>query len=239
MILFLDAEWADVLASELVSLALVSDCGRFEFYAERDLLPEKPTTFVRTVVYPLLERGSRAPPDDKFTEALHKFFDDVLEAAWRGKVVVAIDHPNALALMNFALEGFEAPDTPPRPPFSTFNLRLLGIEFDQAVEDIFASDRTVRARRHNALTDAAANRDAYLHLRTRKAWELSEFERLKSKDTELAVLIVDVLGEPLRAAGWWTRKCGALEQAPSQAYAEGKRDEVLAELHAIRQETAT
>jgi hypothetical protein len=31
MILFIDTEWADMPASELVSLALVSDCGRFEF----------------------------------------------------------------------------------------------------------------------------------------------------------------------------------------------------------------
>lgn len=39
MILFIDTEWADAFASELVSLALVSDCGRFEFCAERDPLP--------------------------------------------------------------------------------------------------------------------------------------------------------------------------------------------------------
>lgn len=49
MILFIDTEWADVLASELVSLALVGDCGRYEFYAERDPLPDKPTDFVRSL----------------------------------------------------------------------------------------------------------------------------------------------------------------------------------------------
>jgi len=37
LILFIDTEWADVLANELVSLALVSDCGRYEFYAVYDL----------------------------------------------------------------------------------------------------------------------------------------------------------------------------------------------------------
>ena len=67
MILFIDTEWADALANELVSLALVSDCGRFEFYAEREPLPSAGNDFVRDVVYPLLERGERALPDPQFT----------------------------------------------------------------------------------------------------------------------------------------------------------------------------
>jgi hypothetical protein len=166
--LFIDTEWADVLASELVSLALVSDCGRFEFYAERDPLPEKPTEFVRTVVYPLLDRGHRALKDDEFTARLHKFFAEVLEVAWRGRVLVAFDHQNDMALLEHALNGFKSADMLPRPPFNRFYLGLLGIEFDEAVETRFASDPAVRARRHNAFTDAWVNRDAYVALRARK-----------------------------------------------------------------------
>ena len=41
--LFLNCEWADTLASELVSLALVpADPALPEFYAERLVLPELP-----------------------------------------------------------------------------------------------------------------------------------------------------------------------------------------------------
>lgn len=58
MILFIDTGLADVEASKPVSIALVSDCGQFEFYAERDPLPTGAAHFVCTVVYPLLERGA-------------------------------------------------------------------------------------------------------------------------------------------------------------------------------------
>jgi hypothetical protein len=51
MMLFIDTEFADQTARELVSIALVSQDGRFEFYAERDPLPAAPSDFVRTVVF--------------------------------------------------------------------------------------------------------------------------------------------------------------------------------------------
>ncbi len=239
MILFIDTEWADVLASKLVSLALVSDCGRHEFYAERDPLPEKPTGFVRSVVYPLLERGHRALPDDQFAASLHKFFNDALAEARHGKVLVAFDHQNDMALLEYALDGFESKDTPPRPPFNRFYLGLLGIEFDQAVEDRFASEPSVRARRHNAFTDAWVNRDAYMALRDREAWALSEFGRVRAADPEIITLSVEVLGNELRAARWWIRKSGALGQSPNEAYAKGKREEVIQELYAIKYSTPT
>jgi hypothetical protein len=52
MMLFIDTEFAEQTARELVSIAMVSQDGRFEFYAERDPLPVTPSDFVRTVVYP-------------------------------------------------------------------------------------------------------------------------------------------------------------------------------------------
>lgn len=165
MILFIDTEWADVLACELVSLALVSDCGRHEFYAERDPLPAHPTDFVRSVVYPLLERGDRALNDDRFTASLHTFFDDMLKAAPRGKVLVAYDHRNDMALLEYALDGFESQHSPQRPPFNRFNLGLLGEEYVQMVESCFANEADLRERRHHALVDARVNRRAYLEMR--------------------------------------------------------------------------
>ena len=71
--LYLDCEWADVLASELVSIALVSADGLHTFYAERDPLPANPVPWVRSVVYPLLERGEAAMDDMALTRRLREF----------------------------------------------------------------------------------------------------------------------------------------------------------------------
>jgi hypothetical protein len=164
VILFIDTEWADELANELVSLALVSDCGKFEFYAERDPLPADAREFVRATIYPLLERGQRALPDASFTQQLHAFFRTTQQAAKPGKLTVASDHRNDLDLLGIALEAFNLPDTPPRPAFDTLDLGTLGASFSQNVEECFTKDDAVRIRRHHALVDARVNRDAYLLL---------------------------------------------------------------------------
>jgi hypothetical protein len=164
VLLFIDTEWADVLANELVSLALVSDCGRFEFYAERDPLPEKATDFVTSVIYPLLDRDERTLADADFTRQLHEFFGQMQSAAKPERVTVAYDHRNDLDLLGIALEGFDSPETPPRPAFGTLDLNTLGAGYQGAIEAIFANDATLRARRHHALIDARVNRDGYLQL---------------------------------------------------------------------------
>jgi hypothetical protein len=164
VILFIDTEWADKLANEVVSLALVSDCGRFEFYAERDPLPTSATEFVRTVIYPLLNRGEHALPDASFTQRLHEFFRTVQTAARSEKVTVAYDHRNDLDLLGVVLEGFNLPETPPRPAFDTLELSSLGAAFAQSIEACFVKTPALNAKRHHALIDARVNRDAYLLL---------------------------------------------------------------------------
>lgn len=87
--LFLDFEWADVRATQLVSLALVTEDGKDRFYAEVNPLPTDPTDFVRFVVYPLLEHGYCSMQKVELTRALRAFlarFDDPL---------VLYDHPSA------------------------------------------------------------------------------------------------------------------------------------------------
>ena len=164
MILFIDTEWADVLANDLVSLALVSDCGRYEFYAEREPLPASSTDFVRQVVYPLLDRGECALPDLEFTRRLHRFFGSMQAAAKPGRVTVAYDHRNDLDLLGIALEAFDLPESPPRPAFQQTDLATFGTAYKQAVEGLFAANPSLAARRHNALVDARVNRDAWLAL---------------------------------------------------------------------------
>jgi len=166
VILFIDTEWADVLANELVSLALVSDCGCYEFYAERDPLPADGTEFVKQVVIPLLDRGNCAMPDAEFTRRLHRFFGAVQVAARPGRVTVAYDHRNDLDLLGIALEAFDLPESPPRPAFQETDLASLGHVYKRAVEECFAADPGIGARRHHALVDARVNRDAWLQLRS-------------------------------------------------------------------------
>ena len=165
MILFIDTEWADPLANELVSLALVSDCGRHEFYAERDPLPDNGTEFVQQVVYPLLERGERALPDPEFTQRLHEFLGRMQGLAKPERVTVAYDHRNDLDLLGIALEAFDSPEMPPRPYFQERDLGELGSTYKRAVEECFTRDEASAARRHHALVDARINRDAWLRIR--------------------------------------------------------------------------
>jgi hypothetical protein len=164
LILFIDTEWADALANELVSLALVSDCGRYEFYAERDPLPAVATAFVSQVVYPLLDRGDRALPDNEFTRRLHAFFGRMQAAAKPDRVIVAYDHRNDLDLLGIALEAFDSPETPARPAFQGLDLGSLGGAYKNAIESRFMVNPSLGSRRHHALVDARVNRDVWLEV---------------------------------------------------------------------------
>jgi hypothetical protein len=159
MKLFIDTEFADQTARELVSIAMVSQDGRFEFYAERDPLPVAPSDFVRTVVYPLLDRGDRSLTDDEMSKQLHAFFDRVKEECRHGQVLVAYDYVADIHLLDAALGGRDA-NTSARPLFNVFNLQLLGEEFNRTVERLFSCNGQTAARRHHALIDAWVNRDA-------------------------------------------------------------------------------
>jgi hypothetical protein len=101
--LFLDTEWADSTGSELVSLALVSENGIHRFYAERDPLPDVATDFVRSVVYPLLERGQWCMPDRAMISGLRAFL-----AAIADPIVVA-DSPQRPSTSAVRGSGFRSP----------------------------------------------------------------------------------------------------------------------------------
>jgi len=158
--LFLDTEWADVIGSELVSLALVSADGQHRFYAERDPLPAKPTDFVSGVIYPLLERGSVALSDVAFTTALRTFLRGIANP------FVLFDYANDGALLTYALAAFELTDVeaqscgPIPPPVMTHMLRE-GL-MTMVLEDWFEVNPAAQARRHHAAVDAEALRQAWL-----------------------------------------------------------------------------
>jgi len=103
MNLFLDTEWADPQGQQLVSLALISECGEHVFYAERDPLPMTPTGFVRNVVYPLLDRGRHAMDDRLFTTRLRRFLSGMDHPC------PIFDHGGDAVLLQHALAGFNLP----------------------------------------------------------------------------------------------------------------------------------
>lgn len=160
--LFLDTEWADPMGSELVSLALVSEDRVYRFYAERDPLPEKATDFVRSVVYPLLDRGKWCMSDQAMTTGLRAFLGAVTDP------IVIADYPNDLALLRYVIAGFDLSDDqaaacgPVPQPVMTRMLKEGAI--GMLIEDYFAGHPDAAARRHHAFIDAEALRMAWLIL---------------------------------------------------------------------------
>ena len=158
--LFLDTEWADVIGAELVSLALVSADGRHQFYAERDPLPARPTDFVGSVVYPLLDRGPVALPDAAFTTSLRTFLRRI------DKPFVLFDFQNDGALLTYALAGFELSDADASScgpiPAPVMNQMLREGLMTMVLEDWFEVHPDAAARRHHAAVDAEALRQAWL-----------------------------------------------------------------------------
>lgn len=158
--LFLDTEWADPTGSELVSLALITEDGIHRFYAERDPLPEVATDFVRSVVYPLLDRGKWRMSDQAMTTGLRAFLGAVTDP------IVIADYPNDLSLLQYVVAGFDLPDDqaaacgPIPQPVMTRMLKEGAT--GMLIEDYFVGHPGAAARRHHALIDAEALRMAWL-----------------------------------------------------------------------------
>lgn len=158
--LFLDTEWADVIGSELVSIALVSEDGKLEFYAERDPLPSFATDFVRHVVYPRLDRGGLAMSDPEMATALRRFLARIRQPC------VLADYAIDLQLLQYVLAGFELPESEatacgPIPTPVMMLMQREGLTTIQ-LEKWFSSHPDQAARRHHALVDARALRMAWL-----------------------------------------------------------------------------
>ncbi|APO88868.1 3'-5' exoribonuclease [Xanthomonas euvesicatoria] len=163
MRLFLDCEWADLLETELVSIALVGEDGSSFFYAECEQLPAPAPLFVQQTVYPLLERGVAAMSALALTRALRDFV-----GAASNPILVA-DYPLDFELFRSALDGTgllasERMDLGPAPDFE---MQLAtGYSLQAAIEARFSTDPMVAAHRHHALVDARVLRDAWLSMRT-------------------------------------------------------------------------
>jgi hypothetical protein len=153
---FLDCEWADTIGSELVSLGLVSEDGEHRFYAEVSPLPASPNDFVRAAVYPLLQGGPAARSELEITRDLRGFLAHFEE------VEVIYDYPVDGALLRYALDGFDQPDSllSTLPPMPVVRTRLISESADvnRRIEQYFSDRPDAARRRHNALVDAEALR---------------------------------------------------------------------------------
>jgi len=155
--LFLDCEWADVLASQLVSIGLVSADLRHTFYAERDPLPADPMPFVRVAVYPLLERGEAAMSDALLTLRLRTFLATV------PKPSIGYDSPHDRSLCQFVLDGMDEPEPEgPDPP----DIQWQHLDLDADRERWWRDHPEHQLQRHHAGVDALALRGAWLGQRS-------------------------------------------------------------------------
>lgn len=151
--LFLDCEWADVLASELVSIGLVSSDLRHVFYAERDPLPREPTPFVRIAVYPLLERGKAAMTDALLSCSLRSFLAAIPNPS------IGYDSPHDRALCRFVIDGMDEPE--PKGP-TPADIYWRHLELDATRERWWRDHPEHQPYRHHARVDALALRGAWL-----------------------------------------------------------------------------
>lgn len=145
-ILYLDTEFTDFIQCDLISIALVSDCGKYEFYAERnDYNKGDCSQFVTEFVLPHLG-GVEAICRDELKKQLFEFISSLKE-----DVIIACDYYGDLDLLYDALD-----DTRPKnllPQWHNFK--------DSTVNPIFylaSSDYTKGVNQHHALHDARANR---------------------------------------------------------------------------------
>ncbi|MCD9127675.1 3'-5' exoribonuclease [Luteimonas fraxinea] len=157
--IFLDTEWADAGGSDLVSLALVADDGVRELYLEVELLPETPTEFVASTVYPLLERGQRVASVAEFSSRVRSFLNEAAPA------YVLADNRNDLTLLKHVLASGadgrrEQHPIQVKPIVMTEMLKDQA--FQQRIEGWFAASPERAKLRHHALTDARALRYAWM-----------------------------------------------------------------------------
>ncbi|TLS19229.1 MAG: hypothetical protein FDZ72_04815 [Betaproteobacteria bacterium] len=110
MILFLDTEFTDFQLPDLISIGLVSECDRYEFYAERnDFDLARCSDFVQSTVLPKLEQGPRGMDRANLAKALRAWLENVRSFDSHGPVLVLYDFDTDFDLFRQALPG-QMPD---------------------------------------------------------------------------------------------------------------------------------
>lgn len=104
MILFLDTEFTDFQQPDLISLGLVSKCGRHEFYAERnDFDLARCSDFVQSTVLPKLGQGPSGVDRTSLATALRAWLESVHRFDSQSPVLVLYDFDTDFELFRQAL----------------------------------------------------------------------------------------------------------------------------------------
>lgn len=152
--LFLDCEWADAHAEQLVSLVLISEDGKHRFYGEMSPLPSRPTMFVQAVVYPLLEHGWVSMRADDMAQSLRRFL------AQHHEPIMIFDQPDDGNLLRHALQGSSIQSELHSMP--AYRETLVPREsIAPFIERYFLERPDIARRRHHAGVDAEALRWAW------------------------------------------------------------------------------
>jgi hypothetical protein len=171
MYLFLDTEFTDFLNCDLISVGIVSEDGRHEFYVEiTDYKTEWSSDYVKQAIVPLLEHGKYGMTFEQAGAAFKQWF----EALPDNHIEFIVDYAGDAMLMNGLVHDHGPTD-------KKVLVKLYNDEFRRCIHDrgfhrlaqLEAGFRTllhgmedyyeqVDNRRHHALVDAKANRHGWL-----------------------------------------------------------------------------
>ena len=148
MLIFIDTEFTDFRNPQLISIALVSDCGQHEFYAELPYDLERCNSFVVETVLPLLgdPPGASCQPD----ELALRLNAWLAQFEGRGEVAVCYDFCGDWQFLCAALQDAVPAWIVPRNIFKYL---------DKAKLEAYFADQPHLA--HHALHDARGNRHAF------------------------------------------------------------------------------
>lgn len=106
MFLFLDTEFTDFQQPDLISIGLVSECDRYEFYAERnDFDIARCSDFVRSMILPKLGQGPSGVGRADLATALRAWLEKVHAFESESEVLVLYDFDTDFELFRQALLG--------------------------------------------------------------------------------------------------------------------------------------
>lgn len=155
MIIFLDTEFTDFINCDLIAIGLVSECGAYEFYAERnDYEVDWCSSFATYDVIPLLGRDPRASMTRQQLHcALWNWFGAL------GDIEVAYDYASDWDLLMDALVDYGRSK---RPGNIVGRIDLRAPMFDPVYTRAMNQFYREGQPRHHALADAKAHRAGWL-----------------------------------------------------------------------------
>lgn len=147
MLIFVDTEFTDFTNPELISIALVTEDGQHEFYAELPVSQHRCNAFVIETVLPQLGKINGAQCTvNELAERLHRWLGQFADSS----PVICFDFDGDWRLFCHALDN----DLP-----SWLQGKNVFTNLDPVAVQMYFIDNGLRD--HHALHDARANRHAY------------------------------------------------------------------------------